>query len=66
MITILLILIAITLTKMRKAWKYSKALFDKEYVFAELWDFTKMLITVLFIWGLIKFDLVVMLIRWIF
>ena len=66
MITILLILIAITLTKMRKARKYSKSLFDKDYVWAELWELVKMFLTALFIWGLIKFDLVVMLIRWIF
>jgi hypothetical protein len=66
MITILLILIAITLTKMRKAWNYSKALFDKKYIWAELYELGKMFLTVLFIWGLIKFDLVVMLIRWMF
>ena len=66
MITILLILIAITLTKMRKARKYSKALFDKVYIRGELWELVKMFLTALFIWGLIKFDLVVMLIRWIF
>lgn len=65
MITILLILITITLTKMRKAWNYSKALFDKEYVWGEIYEFSKMVLTVLIIWGLIKFDLVTMLILWI-
>ena len=51
MITILLILFSITLTKMRKAWKYSKALFDKDYIRGEVWELTKMALTVLFIWG---------------
>lgn len=65
MITILLILFAVTLAKMYKARKYSKALFDMKYIRSEVWELTKMTLTVLVIWGLIEFDLVIMLIRWI-
>lgn len=65
MITLFLFILIHKAIKIRKAWRYSKALCDKDYILNEAKDFGLMYVTVCIIWLSIKCDLVPILFNFI-
>ena len=60
MITLVILITLYKLNKIRKAWKYSKALCDKKYILNEFKDYVMMNIVLTIIWTSIKWDVVYM------
>lgn len=61
MITLIILIFLYKMSQMRKAWNYSKALFDKDYIKNQIIDTLELIGVVVVIWLFLKLDVVLIL-----